>query len=416
MRTKITCEVFLALLFVSTLSLVVRIQQVKAWNGTVQIHADGSVNPPAAPIQRSGNVYKLTDNIISDGDGIVIEGNSITVDGNGYTIQGSYGGNGVDLTGTSSVTVKNANVQGFSIGIFAPSSHYNTITSNNIEENSISGIWLDGSSNNNIIGNSIGQNSAYGIWVSSSSNNNIYHNNFANNAVQAYTTYDSINTWDAGYPVAGNYWSDYTGTDLYSGPFQNQTGSDGIGDTSSVLDPNNVDHYPLITPLTHDIGITSVSTSKTVVGQGYSINISVQIINYGAQTEIFDLTIKADSIIMQTQEVTLAAQTSETKTYTLDTSSIPKGNHTISAYADAVPGETDTADNTLTDGLISVTIQGDVNGDCVVDIFDIVRIALAMGSKPNDPSWDPNADINNDGIIDIFDIVIVAIHFGEVAL
>jgi hypothetical protein len=56
--------------------------------------------------------------------------------------------------------------------------------------------------------------------------------------------------WDDGYPSGGNYWSDYRGVDLYSGPYQNETGSDGIGDTPYVIDENNVDHYPLMNPWT----------------------------------------------------------------------------------------------------------------------------------------------------------------------
>jgi nitrous oxidase accessory protein NosD len=56
----------------------------------------------------------------------------------------------------------------------------------------------------------------------------------------------SYNTWDAGYPSGGNYWSDYTGLDLYSGPYQNLTGSDGIGDSVYRIDADNIDRYPLM--------------------------------------------------------------------------------------------------------------------------------------------------------------------------
>jgi PKD repeat protein len=51
-----------------------------------------------------------------------------------------------------------------------------------------------------------------------------------------------MNVWDDGYPSGGNYWNDYAGTDLYSGPYQNETGSDGIGDTWYPVG----DHYPLM--------------------------------------------------------------------------------------------------------------------------------------------------------------------------
>lgn len=58
-------------------------------------------------------------------------------------------------------------------------------------------------------------------------------------------------------------------------------------------------------------------------------------------------------------------------------------------------------------------LEGDLNGDGYVDIFDAVKIALAFGSEYGDPHYDLVADINKDGTVDIFDMVIVAIHFGE---
>jgi len=44
-----------------------------------------------------------------------------------------------------------------------------------------------------------------------------------------------VDIWDNGYPSGGYYWSDYNGTDSYSGPYQDLTGSDGIGDTPRAL-------------------------------------------------------------------------------------------------------------------------------------------------------------------------------------
>jgi len=58
-----------------------------------------------------------------------------------------------------------------------------------------------------------------------------------------------VNIWDSGYPSGGNYWSDYNGTDLYSGPYQNKTGSDYIGDIPHVIGlPAEEDNYPLMIP------------------------------------------------------------------------------------------------------------------------------------------------------------------------
>lgn len=74
--------------------------------------------------------------------------------------------------------------------------------------------------------------------------NSIYHNNFVNNTNQAVDA--NMNSWNEDYPSGGNYWSDYTGVDLYKGPYQNETGSDGIGDSPYSIAAQNKDRYPLI--------------------------------------------------------------------------------------------------------------------------------------------------------------------------
>jgi hypothetical protein len=80
-------------------------------------------------------------------------------------------------------------------------------------------------------------------------NNTFYHNDFVNNIKQVNIgSPESIQIWDNGYPSGGNYWSNYTGVDLMSGPKQNQPGSDGIGDTPFVVGTNNTDNYPLMAP------------------------------------------------------------------------------------------------------------------------------------------------------------------------
>ena len=120
----------------------------------------------------------------------------------------------------------------------------NTISGNNIRT-SFTGIHLQGS-NNSIVGNNITNcGSGGGIRLESSSNT-FYHNNFIENVAQVWASYGSANVWDDGYPSGGNYWSDYNRTDSYSGQYQNETGSDGIGDTSYTIDVNNQDNYPLM--------------------------------------------------------------------------------------------------------------------------------------------------------------------------
>jgi parallel beta-helix repeat protein len=85
-----------------------------------------------------------------------------------------------------------------------------------------------------------------GIYISDTycTNNLIYHNDFIENTQQASDV--ASNSWDNGYPSGGNYWSDYSGVDVYSGVSQNEPGSDGIGDTPYNVDADTIDHYPLM--------------------------------------------------------------------------------------------------------------------------------------------------------------------------
>ena len=61
-----------------------------------------------------------------------------------------------------------------------------------------------------------------------------------------HVTLGYANTWDDGYPSGGNYWSDYADIDQYCGPYQNETGPDGIWDHPYEIDENNIDHYPIV--------------------------------------------------------------------------------------------------------------------------------------------------------------------------
>ncbi len=58
-------------------------------------------------------------------------------------------------------------------------------------------------------------------------------------------------------------------------------------------------------------------------------------------------------------------------------------------------------------------LLGDLNKDGVVDIFDVVNVALAFGSSLEDLNWNQAADLNNDDFVDIFDVVLLAQNFGK---
>jgi parallel beta-helix repeat protein len=131
-------------------------------------------------------------------------------------------------------------------GIGVGQSTLNTIEANRIV-NVGTGLHMYYSDGNTVRENNV--TSCYtGIWVEHSTLNKLYHNSFADNTVSTSVPDSANNVWDNGYPSGGNYWSDYNGTDLHSGSYQNETGSDGIGDTSYIIDADNLDHFPLMHP------------------------------------------------------------------------------------------------------------------------------------------------------------------------
>jgi hypothetical protein len=166
----------------------------------------------------------------------------------------------------------------------------------------------------------------------------------------------------------------------------------------------------------HDVAITDISLSKTVVGQGYEMYVHVNVQNQGNFTETFNVTSYADTTIIQTQTITdLASGDSTMIIFEWNTTGMTFGNYTIKAVADTIEEEIDTEDNTLVNGDVMVTIPGDVNGDRVVDIFDIGYISAHWHPGPpvGPLGYDGNADINSDGAVDIFDIGITSAHWGQ---
>jgi parallel beta-helix repeat protein len=221
-------------------------------------------------LDSSSNNNISGNNITNNGEGIVLHSSSSnSISGNNITHEGS----GISLSSSSSNGISGNNITNNVNGIWLTFCSSSSIFGNNITNNG-KGIWLDSSSNNNIFGNSMTANYAgiwlrlsssssifgnnitnnvNGIYLESSSSNSIFHNTFVNNTNQV-STDGLANIWDNGYPSGGNYWSDYNGTDLKSGQYQNETGSDGIGDTPYGIDTNNTDHYPLMKPWYHILG------------------------------------------------------------------------------------------------------------------------------------------------------------------
>jgi parallel beta-helix repeat protein len=329
---------------------------------------------------------------------------------------------GVHIDSSSNNSISGNAIANNAQGIWIWNASANTITENDITNNDQSNIHIGSSTNNAIFGNNITL-ASYGVSVGTESlDNKFFLNNFIGNGEHVHVeTPGQISTWDNGYPSGGNYWSDYTGIDVKRGSYQNETGSDGIGDIPEIIDADNLDNYPLIKPYRglHDIGVTDISPSKTVVGQGYCMNISIRIVNFSGQPEVFNAMIQAEVTTIHNQTIALADRDSITVTFSWNTSGFAKGNYTVRAYAEPVLGETDTLDNNCTSShSVTVALAADITGasgapDHKVDMRDIGVLCLKFMTTPSSPTWTPNSDVNDDGVVDTRDIGIACTNFGQ---
>jgi parallel beta-helix repeat protein len=217
----------------------------------------------------------ISENHITDsrsGMGIWIYGAANnTVIGNNIT--GNLGAIAIRLDQRSEFNVVSGNNLSFNLhGVHIySSSKYNIVSGNKIESNADIGIGIEWLSNSNTVFENVIVGNNRGVLVGlSSSDNMFYHNTIIDNIHQVSKYDDSMNIWDDGYPSGGNYWSDYVGVDLYSGPDQDILGSDGIGDSPYLIEVNNQDNYPLMKPLSPSMELTV--SSLPIVGIPFSID------------------------------------------------------------------------------------------------------------------------------------------------
>jgi hypothetical protein len=177
--------------------------------------------------------------IVSTSD-VLIEGNSIT-----ETLRA------IEMMGCADVTCSNNSLMyGRELGLGVSDSSNVTIQDNDMVANVVSGLSFGSCDNVTVTRNYLAGNN-YGIY-GSSSYTAVYRNDLVGNNANAYSSggLDVECHWDGGYPVGGNYWSDYEGSDEFSGPDQDIPGSDGVGDTSYPIGwmTGFEDRYPLMSP------------------------------------------------------------------------------------------------------------------------------------------------------------------------
>jgi hypothetical protein len=254
--------------------------------------------------------------------------------------------------------------------------------------------------------------------------------------------------------------------------------------------------------VSYDVAVVNMRSSRTVVGQGYSLDINVTIANYGDFTENVSAVVFSSHPSYATSEqvetfwsmgdanidgyidqldidfivkrymftdhspadinkdgivsmvdisiclsnlgkdiytyfslspkpigkqivINLPNGTSTVVSVVWNTSGSVKGSYTISAYTSPILGEIDIRDNNFTNGVVKITIPGDVDGDFKVKLEDITSLLDGFGSTIGPDGWyrhtspciycphNPNLDIDWDAKIALSDITTALDHFGE---
>ncbi len=307
-KRKVGLGFALILFLAPVVGIILQIHVVEA-QGTITIRDDGMIIPGDSPITKSDPTTFIFTGNPERGTKLVVEMNDAVIDGDGrYSLTGSGEGIGVLIREKQRVTIKNLVIQDFQVGIMLESSDVCRIEGNTIENNDGDGIVLvlsysnflfrniirengddgleiqDRSEQNTINSNMIVENLNNGINIlDASSFNVISANSFIDNFSQVGNYNGGHNYWSGDYPSGGNYWSDYTdiypANDDFSGPDQNEDGSDNIWDHPYYVYPeqNIYDSYPLVNSSFRIPTSITIVLSHRTINSGNTLTISGQI-------------------------------------------------------------------------------------------------------------------------------------------
>lgn len=131
----------------------------------------------------------------------------------------------------------------------------------------------------------------------------------------------------------------------------------------------------------HDVAVLNVVPFPRVVNAGQIVDINVTVKNKGLNAESFYVTVFYDHVAIDKILVSDLAPSVELELdFKWNTTSLPRHEYEISAMADVVAGETQTADNTFIDGTVTISSNVPFLPPELLFFFIVVIIAGIIGA------------------------------------
>ncbi len=162
-----------------------------------------------------------------------------------------------------------------------------------------------------------------------------------------------------------------------------------------------------------DVGAKALVPFQTVIGRGRTVKVNVTLTNYGWEPEVATVTLTANGTQAGSPvQTSIPYQGTGIASFLWNTTGLPLGRYILTATEANLTGESNPSNNIITT-TVTVTIPGDVNGDRVVNIVDLVAVALAFTCRVGSACYNPNTDTNQDGVVNILDLTYVAARLGS---
>lgn len=177
------------------------------------------------------------------------------------------------------------------------------------------------------------------------------------------------------------------------------TGSGGSAQASATVTVNSSGSPPTASVTSPTAGATVCNSING--GTGATVPISV----HTTASAVNPNTVANVKLVIDSGSSPYATDTSSPYNFSLDTTTLSNGNHTLTAKVTDTP-----AGNTASSTAITVNVHneaGDLNGDCTVNAFDLSTL-LSHWQNTSSPA----EDLNHDGIVNVFDLSVLLSHYG----